>query len=344
MRRTLFVFPRDLLPAAWGSASARVAEAERKRIGGNAVTAGLADDGDAWLAARRREVLDLLASAGPLGAQQLRERLPDARRQGRRLARLQVGRRDPDRPAGPRLARRPGRDRARRQRRPLADLPAALDPDGRLAGGGAAARCPRPTATASWSAAGWPGSGPARRPTWSGGSARPRPPYAVRWPTSARSRSRSTPATPAGCCPTTSTRRSRPTRRPRCCRPSTRRPWAGSSATSTSPPTTSATSSTPSATPAPPPGGAAGSSAAGCRTTTGRVHVVLRGDPGARARRALDDEAERLTAWLGGEVVGNVYTSRADEGRPAAVTGERTPRCRFVRCTNLSVPGEWLPD
>ena len=25
MRRTLFVFPRDLLPAAWGSASARVA-------------------------------------------------------------------------------------------------------------------------------------------------------------------------------------------------------------------------------------------------------------------------------------------------------------------------------
>ena len=32
MRRTLFVFPRELLPAAWGSASARVATAERKRI------------------------------------------------------------------------------------------------------------------------------------------------------------------------------------------------------------------------------------------------------------------------------------------------------------------------
>ncbi len=32
MRRTLFVFPRDLLPAAWGSASARVATAERKRV------------------------------------------------------------------------------------------------------------------------------------------------------------------------------------------------------------------------------------------------------------------------------------------------------------------------
>ena len=75
MRRTLFVFPRDLLPAAWGSASARVAEAERKRIGGNVVAAGLADDGDDWLAARRAEVLDLLGS-GPLGAQALREQLP----------------------------------------------------------------------------------------------------------------------------------------------------------------------------------------------------------------------------------------------------------------------------
>ena len=29
MRRTLFVFPRDLLPAAWGSASARVAALSR---------------------------------------------------------------------------------------------------------------------------------------------------------------------------------------------------------------------------------------------------------------------------------------------------------------------------
>ena len=30
MRRTLFVFPRDLLPAAWGSASARVAAQLRR--------------------------------------------------------------------------------------------------------------------------------------------------------------------------------------------------------------------------------------------------------------------------------------------------------------------------
>jgi hypothetical protein len=32
MRRTVFVFPRDLLPAAWGSASARVAGIERDRM------------------------------------------------------------------------------------------------------------------------------------------------------------------------------------------------------------------------------------------------------------------------------------------------------------------------
>ena len=33
MRRTLFVFPRDLLPAAWGSASARVAASRARPAG-----------------------------------------------------------------------------------------------------------------------------------------------------------------------------------------------------------------------------------------------------------------------------------------------------------------------
>lgn len=47
MRRTLFVFPRDLLPAAWGSASARVAAMLRARLAKDAVAAGLADDGEA---------------------------------------------------------------------------------------------------------------------------------------------------------------------------------------------------------------------------------------------------------------------------------------------------------
>jgi hypothetical protein len=65
MRRTLFVFPRDLLPAAWGSASARVAATERARMVKDVVREGHAEDadaGEAWVAAVRDEVLALLAA------------------------------------------------------------------------------------------------------------------------------------------------------------------------------------------------------------------------------------------------------------------------------------------
>src|SRR3954447_4999787 len=61
MRRTLFVFPRDLLPAVWPSASARVAASERARIARDAVRAGLAADGNDWLDRARAEVLAALA-------------------------------------------------------------------------------------------------------------------------------------------------------------------------------------------------------------------------------------------------------------------------------------------
>jgi hypothetical protein len=63
MRRTLFVFPRDLLPAVWASAAARVAANERARLAKDAVTAGLAADGDDWVGRARAEVLELLAAA-----------------------------------------------------------------------------------------------------------------------------------------------------------------------------------------------------------------------------------------------------------------------------------------
>jgi hypothetical protein len=61
MRRTLFVFPRELLPAAWASASARVAAAERSRIATGIVKVGIAADGDLWLKQARAEILALLA-------------------------------------------------------------------------------------------------------------------------------------------------------------------------------------------------------------------------------------------------------------------------------------------
>jgi hypothetical protein len=79
MRRTLFVFPRDLLPAAWGSASARVAGQLAPRLAKEVEAAGIAADGRRWLDAARRAVLEALDSHGDAGlpAQALRERLPE---------------------------------------------------------------------------------------------------------------------------------------------------------------------------------------------------------------------------------------------------------------------------
>lgn len=76
MRRTLFVFPRDLLPAAWGAPSARVAAAERRRLVRNVVDDGRAVDGERWLDEVGDEVKALLAAEGPLSARQVREALP----------------------------------------------------------------------------------------------------------------------------------------------------------------------------------------------------------------------------------------------------------------------------
>jgi hypothetical protein len=72
MRRTLFVFPRDLLPAAWGSASARVAAALRARLVKEIEQGGIAEDGAAWLDAACAATLARLADGSELSAQQLR--------------------------------------------------------------------------------------------------------------------------------------------------------------------------------------------------------------------------------------------------------------------------------
>lgn len=77
MRRTIFAFPRDLLPAALGSASARVAAEEGRRLVRDAERHGIADDGAVWLEAAARAVLDRLAGSPPLTARQLREELPE---------------------------------------------------------------------------------------------------------------------------------------------------------------------------------------------------------------------------------------------------------------------------
>ena len=76
MRRTLFVFPRELLPAAWGSASARVATSEGKRIAKAIAAGGIAPDGEAWLHAARDATLARLA-AGPATTAELRAQVPE---------------------------------------------------------------------------------------------------------------------------------------------------------------------------------------------------------------------------------------------------------------------------
>jgi hypothetical protein len=75
MRRTLFAFPRALLPAVWGSASDRVATQLRARLAKEVVSNGLHSDGDAWLSQMSDEVLAALA-AGASTTAELRERIP----------------------------------------------------------------------------------------------------------------------------------------------------------------------------------------------------------------------------------------------------------------------------
>ena len=76
MRRTLFVLPRDLLPAVWGSASARVAAILSARLAKEVETAGLAEDGAAWLEGARAGVLEALAGGRALTAQEIRREVP----------------------------------------------------------------------------------------------------------------------------------------------------------------------------------------------------------------------------------------------------------------------------
>jgi hypothetical protein len=76
MRRTLFVFPRDLLPAAWGSASARVAVQQRKQLAKWVLEAGLADEPGAWIDAVSADVPAAMADGEPRTTRQLRDLVP----------------------------------------------------------------------------------------------------------------------------------------------------------------------------------------------------------------------------------------------------------------------------
>lgn len=76
MRRTVFAFPRDLLPAVWGSAAARTASLQRAQLARDVAKAGITADGPAWVQTTTEAVLALLRVRGPMSTLQLREALP----------------------------------------------------------------------------------------------------------------------------------------------------------------------------------------------------------------------------------------------------------------------------
>jgi Winged helix DNA-binding domain len=75
MRRTVFAFPVDLLPAVRGSAAARVAGQQSALLVRSVVAGGLAADGVAWVDRACEQVLEQLGQA-PATTRQLREQLP----------------------------------------------------------------------------------------------------------------------------------------------------------------------------------------------------------------------------------------------------------------------------
>jgi hypothetical protein len=202
MRRTLFVFPRELLPAAMSGPCARVARQESGRLVKDLERGQVTADGARWLATAQEAVLAPLASGAELSAQELR---PD-------LAELagQVSWHG-HKPYGQVVHVAP---------RVLSWLSATGDVvRGRNAGHGRTSR-PLWTRMDDWLGSpvdrcdvgeGYAGSSPAiwagspRSPsgTWCGGSARPRVRCARRCRTSTRCRCGWTGSRPDGSCPTT---------------------------------------------------------------------------------------------------------------------------------------------
>ena len=81
MRRTMFVVPLDLAAVMQASCAAALVPAERRKLVDLLVGAGVADDVDAWIARVEAETLAALADRGPTPASQLTKVVPDLGRQ-----------------------------------------------------------------------------------------------------------------------------------------------------------------------------------------------------------------------------------------------------------------------
>ena len=75
MRRTLFVFPRAILPYAQAGASRRVADSERRRLIRDVEKAGLHRDGESWLEAASESVVAALADGREASSTELRREI-----------------------------------------------------------------------------------------------------------------------------------------------------------------------------------------------------------------------------------------------------------------------------
>jgi hypothetical protein len=76
MRRTLFVFRRELFGVVQAAVSNRVADQERKRLAKAVQDAGLVDDGAAWLVEAEKATLEALDALGEATSTQLRDVVP----------------------------------------------------------------------------------------------------------------------------------------------------------------------------------------------------------------------------------------------------------------------------
>ena len=77
MRRTLWALPRDLLPAVWGSAAARVAAQQRAQLGRDVERAGITEDGPNWVDAACAAVLAHLADGEARPTSRIRQEVPE---------------------------------------------------------------------------------------------------------------------------------------------------------------------------------------------------------------------------------------------------------------------------
>jgi hypothetical protein len=79
MRRTVFAFPRALLPAVWSSAAARVADQQRAAVAKDVGRAGITGDTDpgTWVDDAMAAILALVRDRGPMTTAEVRAAIPD---------------------------------------------------------------------------------------------------------------------------------------------------------------------------------------------------------------------------------------------------------------------------